>query len=141
MTNNINNQPNSANNKGGRPVQEEKKDKIISIRVDNRTNAVLEELRISMGYKSLSAFIIDMVLAEAKKFKKYTPFNPDIERLFCDLEESLKYARSLESRVAYILEKDIVDDFTYEIMHFKNFVAKKAEALLYLVRDEHFKQK
>lgn len=141
MTNNINNQPNSANNKGGRPIQEYKKDKIISIRVDNRTNAVLEELRISMGYKSLSAFIINMVLAEVKKPMKYTPFNPDIERLFCDLEESLKYARNLESRVAYTLDKDIVEDFQGEILHFKNFVAKKAEALLYLVRDEHFKQK
>lgn len=127
-------------NKGGRPVQEAKKDKIVSIRMDNNTYAALTELSVKLGYKTLSAFVIDMLLAKADAPMKYTPFNPDIERLFCDLEESLKYARSLESRVAYILEKDIVDDFTYEIMHFKNFVAKKAEALLYRVRKEHFNE-
>lgn len=127
-------------NRGGRPVQETKKDKTLSIRIDNKTYAMLEELRTKMGYNTLSSFIIDMLLAKADAPMKYTPFNPDIERLFCDLEESLKYARSLESRVAYILEKDIVDDFTYEIMHFKNFVAKKAEALLYRVRKEHFNE-
>ena len=128
-------------NRGGRPVQETKKDKTLSIRIDNKTYAMLEELRTKMGYKSLSAFIIDMLLSKADSPKKYTPFNPDIERLFCDFEDSLQYALRLEKRAANFVDKDVSDDLYGEIVHFKNFIARKAEVLLERVRDEHFKQK
>jgi len=126
-------------NKGGRPVQEEKKDKVVSIRMDNKTYAAFVELATKMGYKSLSAFVIDMLLAKADSPKMYTPFNPDIERLFCDVEAALKYALRLEKRALNFVDKDIVEDLQGEIQHFKIFVAKKAEALLNRVRDEHFK--
>ena len=128
-------------NKGGRPVQEEKKDKVVSLRMDNKTYAMLTELSVKLGYTSLSAFILDMLLAKADTPKKYTPFNPDVERLFCDVEESLKYALRLEQRAINFVDKDIAEDLHGEIIHFKNFVARKAEVLLERVRDEHFNRK
>lgn len=128
-------------NRGGRPVQEAKKDKVVSIRMDNKTYAAFIELATKMGYKSLSAFVIDMLLAKADTPKKYTPFNPDIERLFCDVEESLKYALRLEQRATNFVDKDIAEDLHGEIIHFKNFVARKSEVLLERVRDEHFNRK
>lgn len=128
-------------NKGGRPVQEEKKDKVLSIRVDNKTYAVFAELATKMGYKSLSAFIIDMLLAKLDSPKKFIPFNPDIERLFCDIEAALEYARRLEKRAENFVDKDIVEDLQGEIQHFKIFIARKAEVLLDRVRDEYFNKK
>ena len=136
---NLSNNPNRGiANTGGRPVQEEKKDKIVSLRMDSKTYAMLAELSIKLGYTSLSAFIVDMLLTKADSPKKYTPFNPDIERLFCDLEAALQYALRLEKRALNFVDKDIAEDLHGEIQHFKIFVAKKAEALLNRVRDEHF---
>jgi hypothetical protein len=139
---NLSNNPNKGiANKGGRPVQEEKKDKIVSLRVDNKTYAMLAELSVKLGYTSLSAFIIDMLLTKAGSPKKYTPFNPDIERLFCDVEAALQYGLRLEKRAENFVDKDIVEDLQGEIQHFKIFIARKAEVLLDRVRDEYFNQK
>lgn len=128
-------------NKGGRPVQEEKKDKVVSIRMDCKTYANLMELSVKRGYKTLSAFVVDTLCAKENNVKKYTPFNPDIERLFCDLEDSLQYGKRLEKRATNFVDKDIAEDLHGEIQHFKIFVAMKAEALLNRVRDEHFNNK
>ena len=131
----------SRQNKGGRPVQEAKKDKTFSIRIDSPTYAKIVERCTKMSYKSLTSYAVDMLTGAGNGAKKYTPFNPDIERLFCDVEESLKYALRLEQRATNFVDKDIAEDLHGEIIHFKNFVARKAEVLLERVRDEHFNRK
>ena len=130
----------SRQNKGGRPVQETKKDKTFSIRIDSQTYAKIVERCTKMGYNSLTSYAVDMLTGAGSGVKKYTPFNPDIERLFCDVEESLKYALSLQKRSVKVLDDDTLEELREEISHFKIFVAKKAEKLLERVRDEHFNQ-
>jgi len=130
----------SRQNKGGRPVQEAKKDKTFSIRIDSQAYAKIVERCTKMGYKSLTSYAVDMLTGAGSGLKKYTPFNPDIERLFCDVEESLKYALSLQKRSVKVLDDDTLEELREEISHFKIFVAKKAEKLLERVRDEHFNQ-
>lgn len=114
------------------------KDKILSIRVDAKTYAAIVKEQTKMGYKSLSAFAVDRLTG--KTVTRYTPFNPDIARLFTDVEDSLQYALRLEKRVQATPGNNLdLDDLQAEILHFKVFVAKKSEALLEQVRDEHFK--
>ena len=116
---------------------QETKGKILSIRVDAKQYAAIIEEQTRMGYKSLSAFAVDRLMG--KTVTKYTPFNPDIARLFTDVEESLDYALRLEKRAQATPENNLdLEDLQAEILHFKVFVAKKSEALLEQVRDEHF---
>ena len=115
--------------------------KTFSIRIDSQTYAKIVERCTKMNYKSLTSYAVDMLTGVGNGAKKYTPFNPDIERLFCDVEDSLKYALRLEKRLAKIATESELEDLRAEITHFKIFVAKKSEALLERVRDEHFNQK
>ena len=131
---------NTVQNKGGRPVQEAKKDKTLSFRVDNETHAKIVERCTKMRYTSLTNYAVDMLTGKGSS-KNYTPFNPDIERLFCDVEDSLNYALRLEKRAKDTPENESdLEDLQAEIQHFKIFVAKKAETLLSRVRDEHFNE-
>ena len=115
------------------------KDKILSIRVDAKTYAAIVKEQTKMGYKSLSSFAVDRLTG--KTVTRYTPFNPDIARIFTDVEDSLNYALRLEKRALATPENESdLEDLQAEIQHFKVFVAKKAEALLEKVRDEHFRQ-
>ena len=129
--------PNAVQNKGGRPVQEAKKDKTLSFRIDGKTHAEIVERCTKMRYTSLTNYAVDMLTGKGNS-KKITLFNPDIERLFCDVEDALQYALRLEKRAANFVGSDIAEDLRGEIQHFKIFVAKKAETLLERVRDEHF---
>ena len=133
-----NNTPNAVQNKGGRPVQEAKKDKVFSFRVDSETHAKIVERCTKMRYNSLTNYAVDMLTGKGGT-KNFTPFNPDIQRLFCDVEDALQYALRLEKRAANFVGSDIAEDLRGEIQHFKIFVAAKAETLLNRVRDEHFK--
>ena len=90
-----------------------------------------------MGYKTLSAFAIDRMTGKVPA--KHTPFNPDIARLFTDVEDSLDYAKRLEKRVLNYGFVDLSTEMAAEIQHFKTFVANKAEALLLQCREEFFK--
>lgn len=128
---------NAVQNKGGRPVQEAKKDKVFSFRVDSETHAKIVERCTKMRYTSLTNYAVDMLTGKGGS-KNYTPFNPDIQRLFCNVEDSLQYALRLEKRAANFVGNDIAEDLKGEIQHFKIFVAAKAETLLNRVRDEHF---
>ena len=120
------------------PQETTTKDKILSIRVDAKQYAKIVEEQTRMGYKSLSAFAVDRMTG--KTVTKYTPFNPDIARLFTDVEESLNYALRLEKRALATPENNLdLEDLQAEILHYRVYVAKKSEALLERVRDEHFK--
>ncbi len=110
------------------------KDKVLSIRVDAKTYAKIIEEQTRLGYKSLSAFAVDQMLQ-----KKYTAL-PDIARTFSDVEESLNYALRLEKRAKATPENESdLEDLQAEILHFKVFVAKKAEVLLDKVREQFYR--
>lgn len=118
------------------PQETRTKDKILSIRVDNKTYAKIIEEQTRLGYKSLSAFAVDQMLQQ-----KYTAL-PDIARTFTDVEDALSYALRLEKRAKAVPENESdLEDLQAEILHFKVFVCKKAEALLYKVREEFYRNK
>ena len=121
--------------------QPENKTKFLSIRVSAKEYAKIEEERAKMGYKTLSAFAVDRMTGVAPK-KCLSSMLPDIARLYSDVEESLNYALRLEKRMLQATPENKADleDLQAEIAHFKVFVAKKAEVLLYRVRDEHTRQ-
>lgn len=112
------------------------KDKVLSIRVDSKTYAKIIEEQTRLGYKSLSAFAVDQMLQQ-----KYTAL-PDIARTFTDVEDALSYALRLEKRAKAVPENESdLEDLQAEILHFKVFVCKKAEALLCKVREEFYRNK
>ena len=112
------------------------KDKVLSIRVDAPTYAAIVKEQTKLGYKSLSSFAVDRMLK-----KQYTSL-PDIARTFTDVEDALNYGYRLEKRAKAVPENESdLEDLRAEIIHFKVFVCKKAEALLDRVREDYFKNK
>lgn len=131
--------PNAVQNKGGRPVQEVKKDKVFSFRIDSETHAKIVERCTKMRYTSLTNYAVDMLTGKGGT-KNFTLFNPDIQRLFCDVEDALNYALRLEKRAKTVPGNSReIEELNAEITHFQVFVAAKAETLLERVRDEHFR--
>ena len=89
------------------------KDKILSIRVDSTTYAMIIEEQTRLGYKSLSAFAVDQMLQQ-----KYTAL-PDIARTFTDVEDALSYALRLEKRAKAVPENESdLEDLQAEIQPF-----------------------
>lgn len=126
-------------NKGGRPAlsQEEKKDKIISVRMNQALFEKITREAYTQNYPTPGAYILD-VLQKKRTHSNYTPYNPEVYRLLYDIEEAIACYKVMLERAKETGEKDLINDVKAELANFNVLVYAKCSHLVEKMRDEFF---
>lgn len=129
----------TAPNKGGRPAvaPEEKKDKVISVRMNQALFEKVTREAYKQNYSTPGAYILD-VLQKKRTQSNFTPYNPEVYRLLYDIEGAIKGYEAMLLRAKETGEKALINEVKAELDNFTVFVYAKCSHLVEKMRDEFF---
>lgn len=127
----------TAPNKGGRPVAEEPKNKVISIRMTQKLFEKITRESYSQNYSTPGAYILD-VLQKKRTQSNFAPYNPEVYRLLYDIEEALAAYKSLLERAKATGNVLLAQEVKAELDNFNIFVYGKCSHLVEQMRYEFF---
>lgn len=132
----------TAPNKGGRPAvaPEEKKDKVISVRMNQALFEKVTREAKQQNYPTPGAYILD-VLQKKRTQSSFAPYNPETYRLLYDIEEAIHVYKVLLERAKQSGDEALINDVRAELENFNVLVYSKCSHLVERMRYEFFNKK